>query len=173
MAVAGTSEPPRAVGLPVPEQDLASLTAGTLEEAALHAVREWSSLFRVSGVSLSLIDGSMLRELAYVSELREQRSPAEDYAIADYPLTAQTLASRRTSQVRADDGEADQAEIALLHEFGWQAVLLVPLLAPDRPVGLIELFESRPRTFTADEQRLALALGQYLASTLARLVSSA
>ncbi len=172
MAVAGSADPTRPAAVDAVGEGLGSLVAGTLDEAARHAVREWSVLFRVSGASLSLVHGEMLRELAHASELRARMDLMEDCAIAEFPLTERALTERRTFQVRIDDPDADPAEVAMLRAYEWQAVLLVPLLAPGRAVALLELFEARPRSFTAEEQRLALALGQYLAATLARLVQT-
>ena len=53
-----------------------------------------------------------------------------------------------------------------------RTLLIVPLVIGDTPRGLIELYDSRPRLFSSDEQRLALALGRYLAATLERLATT-
>jgi GAF domain-containing protein len=44
-------------------------------------------------------------------------------------------------------------------------------MAGGTAVGLMELYDARPRIFSSDERRLALALGRYLAAALERLAA--
>ena len=62
-----------------------------------------------------------------------------------------------------------EAEVMRLNDA--RTLLIVPLIAADEAVGLMELYDARPRVFSSDEQRLALALGRYLAATLQRLAT--
>jgi GAF domain-containing protein len=96
----------------------------------------------------------------------------EPYLIADFPVTAAVLELRQTRQIRSDDLDADPAEIAVMQRNDARTLLIVPLVVGDTVKGLVELYDSRPRVFSTDEQRLALALGRYLAATLERLATT-
>jgi GAF domain-containing protein len=57
----------------------------------------------------------------------------------------------------------------LLRERGFASLLLTPLVSGGRSIGIIELFDTRPREFTTADQRVALALAHHLAPLLALL----
>ena len=139
--------------------------------AAELAVVEWSAVFRTSACALSLIDGDALRTIAFCAGLQPQPVTEEPYLIADFPVTAAVLELRQTRQIRSDDLDADPAEIAVMQRNDARTLLIVPLVVGDTVKGLVELYDSRPRVFSTDEQRLALALGRYLAATLERLAT--
>jgi PAS domain S-box-containing protein len=81
------------------------------------------------------------------------------HALEDYPATAGVLATRQPRMVRAVDAEDAAAERAWLQQMGYQSLLMLPLIARDRVVGLVGLLEGRTaRRFTAAEVRLAQAL---------------
>ena len=60
------------------------------------------------------------------------------------------LRTRTAGQVVAGDPASDPAEVALLEQSGFQAVLMVPLVFGGRDVGLLELYR---RARDAVEQR--------------------
>jgi hypothetical protein len=144
-------------------------SAQSVPEAAELAVAEWSLVFRCSACALSVVDGDGLQTVAFCAGLQLQPADAEPYPIADYPLTADAIATGTTRQVRADDLNADPAEVEVMRLNDARTLLIVPLVAGDTTLGLMELYDARPRVFSSDEQRLALALGRYLAATLERL----
>jgi GAF domain-containing protein len=161
---------------PAPEeqrpQELLTTAAETVPELAELAVVEWSAVFRTSACALSLIDGDALRTIAFCAGLQPQPVTEEPYPIADFPVTAAALELRQTRQIRSDDLDADPAEIAVMQRNDARTLLIVPLVVGDTVKGLVELYDSRPRVFSTDEQRLALALGRYLAATLERLATT-
>jgi PAS domain S-box-containing protein len=86
------------------------------------------------------------------------------YSLADYPATAQVLQERRPRVIQSSDPEADAAEVDLLEQIGQKSLLMIPLVARDRVVGLLELYESRQdREFSADDIRLGQALANQAA----------
>ncbi len=161
---------------PAPEeqrpQELLTTAAESVPELAELAVVEWSAVFRASACALSLIDGDVLRTIAFCAGLHPQPVTVEPYVIAEYPETAAALELRRTRQIRADDLDADPAELEVMQRNDARTLLIVPLVVGDTVKGLVELYDSRPRIFSTDEQRLALALGRYLAATLERLAAT-
>jgi GAF domain-containing protein len=60
------------------------------------------------------------------------------YNLADYPLTAKVLNERVIIPLRADDPNADQAEVAILRADGLKTLLMVPLITQDKVIGLME-----------------------------------
>ncbi len=153
-------------------QELLTTAAETVPELAELAVVEWSAVFRTSACALSLIDGDVLRTIAFCAGLQPQPVTVEPYVIADFPETAAAIELRQTRQIRSDDLAADPAELEVMQRNDARTLLIVPLVVGDTVRGLVELYDSRPRSFSTDEQRLALALGRYLAATLDRLATT-
>jgi diguanylate cyclase (GGDEF)-like protein len=65
-------------------------------------------------------------------------SPA--YDVYDYPLTRRVLRDSTTELVQADATDSDPAELRLLTQMGARTLLMLPLTAGGRTVGLVELF---------------------------------
>ena len=88
----------------------------------------------------------------------------ESYSVADYPATAEALRQRRPRVIQVGEPGADQAERELLDRFGQKSLLMIPMVARDRVVGLVELYEHRHmREFTDDDVRLGIALANQAA----------
>lgn len=94
-------------------------------------------------------------------------SPGEDistdighrFKLSDYPLTARVLKERFIVSLRADDPNADHAEVALLNQSGLKSLLMVPLITQDKVIGLMELHdEINYRDFTPQQVHLVEAL---------------
>jgi GAF domain-containing protein len=145
--------------------------AVSVDEAGELAVAEWSAVFRTSACALSVIEGELLHTVAFCAGLTLQPADEQPYEIAGYPVTAEAIATGTTRQVRADDPSADEAEVAVMRLNDARTLLIVPLMAGGTAVGLMELYDARPRIFSSDERRLALALGRYLAAALERLAA--
>ncbi len=91
----------------------------------------------------------------------------ESYRLQDYPATAQVLQQRLPFAIRTEDPQADPNERAFLEESGQQALLMLPLIAHDEVIGLLEIFErDRPRTFSDED----IALAQTLANQTALVI---
>ena len=149
-------------------------TADDMTTAARAALREWVHVLAASGGCIDLLD----QQHGWVQACAYYRFGHDDwtlsttvYRLDDYPSTAAAIAERRPYTCRVDDPEADPVEQALLRERGFAALLLTPLMVGDRVLGIVELFDTRHRTFTTDDQRTALALAHHLAPLLVRLKS--
>lgn len=147
--------------------------ARELVTAARGALREWVQVLACSGGCVDLLDadGRSVKAVAYFRFGHDDWKLAEQsYELTDYPNTARALAEDRPYHCRVDDPDADPAETALLRERGFASLLLTPLVCAGRPIGIIELFDTRPRVFTTADQRVALALAHHLAPLLALLL---
>jgi GAF domain-containing protein len=84
------------------------------------------------------------------------------YLVSDYPVTQDVLSARRPRLVSLDDDEPDEAEAELLRQLGYDALLMLPLVADGDVWGLVELYATGRRFDEADvlaaESALAAAL---------------
>lgn len=77
------------------------------------------------------------------------------YALADYPLTERVLRTDEAAQVVLGTRDADRAESAWMREDGVGALLMVPVRAGGRVVGLLECHQARTRPFRRRQVRAA------------------
>lgn len=154
--------------LPPPElADARNVTA-----VARGALREWVHVLACSGGCVDLLDaeGASVKAASYFRFGHDDWKLAEQsYKLSDYPNTARALAQSQTYTCRVDDPQCDPGEAALLRERGFSSLLLTPLVSAGRSIGIIELFDTRPRVFTSADQRVAMALANHLAPLLAIL----
>jgi diguanylate cyclase (GGDEF)-like protein len=90
--------------------------------------------------------GDRLRTLGcYPAGLRPHLD--DHYDLAGYPMTRRVLEERVIEVVDLDDPGADAAEAALLRAEGTRGLVMLPLIAKDAGIGLVELtFTGRPAT---------------------------
>ena len=77
------------------------------------------------------------------------------FDVSGYPETLRVLERQEVAIIDADDPSADQNEVELLRRDGKRGLLMLPLVAKDQSIGLVELF-SRSTVHMTD-QRLQLA----------------
>jgi diguanylate cyclase (GGDEF)-like protein len=68
---------------------------------------------------------------------------AESYDLADYPLSRRVLDERSVVTVSTNDPTADPAEVAYLRAVGQSVMMMVPLVARGRSLGIVELTARR------------------------------
>ena len=119
------------------------------------ASRELTRLLDGSACLVSRLEDGLLRELADYSRSDRQVARGLSYYLADYPRTEAVLESRVPCSISADDAGADPAELFVLRELEMQAVLMVPLVVESRSWGLIEVYDTKARAFSASERHLA------------------
>jgi putative nucleotidyltransferase with HDIG domain len=134
-----------------------SITAESVMQRMLRvASRELTLMLSAEACLISHLDpDGLLREVADYSTSSVQVARGLTYYVADYPLTAEVLASGVPRSVSSDDPAADPAELFVLREVGMEAVLLVPLTVETRTWGLIEVYDTRPRSFSGMERQIA------------------
>ena len=66
-------------------------------------------------------------------------------------------------QVLASDTSADPSELEMMAELGYRSMLMVPLLASGRSMGVLELFSIEERPWTRAQIRCARILGYQIA----------
>ena len=94
----------------------------------------------------------------------------ERYDLSDFPATEYVLRTRTAGQVVIGDPESDPAEVAMLEQAGYQALLMVPLVFGGQDVGLLELYRRHPLPWNSGEIERAQLLAYQLAAVLDLLV---
>ena len=76
---------------------------------------------------------------------------AEDYSLSEYPATLRVLTIAEVVGHVASATAAIRPSMAFLEQTGFKASMMTPLVMDGKAVGLIELFDRGPRTFTPDD----------------------
>jgi putative nucleotidyltransferase with HDIG domain len=134
-----------------------SITSESVMQRMLRvASRELTHMLSAEACLVSrLDDDGLLREVADYSTSPHQVARGVSYYVGDYPLTAEVLAAGISRSVSSDDPGTDPAELFVLREVGMEAVLLVPLAVETRTWGLIEIYDTRARSFSGMERQIA------------------
>jgi diguanylate cyclase (GGDEF)-like protein len=77
------------------------------------------------------------------------------FDVSGYPETMRVLERQEVAIIDAEDPAADPSEVELLRRDGKRGLLMLPLVAKDQSIGLVELFATTPVQLT--DQRLQLA----------------
>jgi putative nucleotidyltransferase with HDIG domain len=131
------------------------------------ASKELTLLLEAEAALVSQLEDGILREMADFARNERQVARGLSYFLADYPATEAVLAGGAPWGISIDDPGADPAELFVLREMQMQSVLIVPLVVGDDPWGLIEIYDSRPRDFSASERHLAELAASQIAALLA------
>jgi diguanylate cyclase (GGDEF)-like protein len=84
------------------------------------------------------------------------------FGVADYPLTARVLRKQEAVQVFVGDPTADAREVDLLLRLGQRALLMVPVVAAGRSLGMLEVFRVAERPWSrADVNRARVIANQF------------
>jgi GAF domain-containing protein len=123
------------------------------------------ALLEVDEVILSLVtDDSAWLETIVTNGTGED----ERFLLSEYPATETVLESGEAAQVLASDPDADPAEVRLLEEMGYRSLLMVPLLAGARSIGVLEACAAEERPWSRTQIHCARILGYQLAHVLDR-----
>ncbi|MGH2522051.1 MAG: GAF domain-containing protein, partial [Anaerolineales bacterium] len=119
-------------------------TAGLSEEGVLRAIaRHMVSALRMVSCSVSRWEPEHDQVVTLlhhtVDDEASHDEPGTVYALAGYPATRRVLMDRRPVIVSLDDPEADPMECALLRQFGYGSLLMLPLVSGEQVFGLLEL----------------------------------
>jgi len=91
--------------------------------------------------------------------------PYLSYQASDYPLTEHVLKTSTPKQMRLNDPTLDEGERILMKGMGAKSMLMLPLVAHDQTIGLIELFDVTQERAFLDEEIINI---QVLANPLSR-----
>jgi putative nucleotidyltransferase with HDIG domain len=105
------------------------------------------------------MDAASVRDLAgYARPPHAWDAAAEEHLLEDYPRTAEAIEQGVPVVIRVDEADADPAESRRVRRLGFRSLLMFALTVEDEPYALIEIYDTRPRSFGGVEVRLCRAL---------------
>lgn len=153
---------------------LAAVTEKLREETTVPGLlrataRAFVELIEAPACTISRVIGDLLVDLVQHQQTGTPDRLGHGYLISDYPLTRAVIEEREPRTVFLDDPEADPAEVALLRELGFDALIMVAI-APEHDVwGLVEVYGEKGRRFAEDEVELVRDLTSEVADILGGL----
>lgn len=89
------------------------------------------------------------------------------YKLHDFPLTERVILEQITTTIRTDDPDADPAEVDLMEKIGLKSLLMLPMVAYGKVIGLLKLEDMETcRDFTPIQIRMVEALSTQAAAVL-------
>lgn len=158
-------------------------TGGTATTRGMHAVT--SAMYNATGlaevhaaaaeaaaelgvdvITVSVVgQDEVLRELTSVGAVID----TQGFRLADFPATADVLRTGQSIEVHVNDAGADRAEVDLLRRTHASSLLMMPLTAGDRPIGVLELIQRKHRRWTTQDIAHSRGLATHLAHALTRI----
>jgi EAL domain-containing protein (putative c-di-GMP-specific phosphodiesterase class I) len=144
----------------------AALSASS-DLSELHAVLSKASTdLGVDSMSLSLLsDRGLLHEITATGSAVD----GQGYELAAYPATQEALDTHTMIEAHVNNPETDAAERTLLVQDGFASLLLTPVSAGGRNLGILELRTRTHRQWTSEDMAQARTVAEHVAGTLARL----
>jgi GAF domain-containing protein len=75
----------------------------------------------------------------------------QGYLVSDYPQTAEVLETREPRLLTLDDPDVDEGEAAILREYGFGALAMMPLELNGEVWGLVEVYRYDRRPFSRSD----------------------
>ena len=122
----------------------------------------------VPACTISRVIGDLLVDLVQHEREGKPTRLGHGYLISDYPLTRAVIESREPETVYAGDEDADEAEVSLLVELGFDSLLMLAIEAENSAWGLIEVY-GNDRRFDATDVEVAKAIAAEAGEMLERL----
>ena len=126
----------------------------------------------VPACTISRVIGDLLVDLVQHEREGKPTRLGHGYLISDYPITRAVIESREPETVYAGDEDADEAEVSLLVELGFDSLLMLAIEAENGAWGLVEVY-GNDRRFDATDVEVAKAIAAEAGETLERLTRPA
>jgi putative nucleotidyltransferase with HDIG domain len=123
--------------------------------------RSLCELVDAKACMVSTIDtaAATVRDLAgYARPPHSWDTQAEEFRLDDYPRTAEVIELDTPLVCGIDTPGTDPAEARRLEQLGYRSLLMFALAVEDEPYALIEIYDTRRRSFGGVEVRLCRAL---------------
>jgi GAF domain-containing protein len=78
----------------------------------------------------------------------------QGYLVSDYPQTSEVLETREPRLLTLEDPDVDEAEAAILREYGFGALAMLPLELNGEVWGLVEVYRKDSRPFSPGDVEL-------------------
>jgi hypothetical protein len=131
--------------------------------------RSYVELLDALACTISRAIGDLLVDLIQYQRDGEPQRLGHGYLISDYPLTRTVLEEREPRTVFCGDPGADQSEVKLLRELGFDSLLMVAIEGHEGPWGLIEVYGNEGRHFDDGDTRVAQEVADRVGEMLKEL----
>ena len=110
-------------------------------------------------------DASLIHTLAVFGDQQHPRT----YRLSDLPITRQCIETQQVAVVEDTHADAERVNAAHVANYGYRAVLAVPLRVEDKSIGALVVTHSAPCRFREAEINLARVWGSHAAVTLVNM----
>jgi GAF domain-containing protein len=108
--------------------------------------------------AISRVIGDVLIIVAERTPGGETLQQGQGYLVPDFPQTEEVLRSREPRALTLDDPDLDSAEAVVLRDYGFGALVMLPLELDGNAWGLVEVYRKERRAFSDAEITLACNL---------------
>jgi diguanylate cyclase (GGDEF)-like protein len=130
------------------------------------------------GVMAAELGAAQATVSAWYSERGEIETLAENgleaaeklFTVEDFPLTARVLHEQEAVQVFVGDPEADPYEVELMLRYDQRSLLMVPVVAAGRSLGMLEIFRHAERPWSRAEVNRARVIANQFAAVIRTFV---
>jgi GAF domain-containing protein len=158
-----------------PANNEARLLALEREESVSDLLRATAQLLvedlNATACAISRAIGDLLVALAEHT-IAQSVNSGHGYLISDYPATREVLEDRKPMTVAVPDRDADEQEVKLLRELGFDSLVMLPMVCGDELWGLIEVYDNRAGGFVADDVDLGQSIVDRACAVLERLAAN-
>jgi GAF domain-containing protein len=131
--------------------------------------RMYVEVLEAPACTISRVIGDLLVDLIQHRQAGKPDRLGHGYLISDYPLTRTVIEEREPRTVFREDPDAEPNEVRLLHELGFDSLLMVALESEHGVWGLVEVYGGEGRRFTDEEVALARGLAGEVSELLGQL----
>jgi GAF domain-containing protein len=149
-------------------------TAGLGNEASVPSLlsataRALVEVLDVAACTISRVIGDLLVDLVQHRKTGQPARLGHGYLISDYPLTREVLDRIEPRTVFVTDTDADPAEVRLLREMEFDALLMAAIDVDGRVWGLVEVYGNDGRRFEQEDVSVAVDVTRAAATRLKQL----
>jgi GAF domain-containing protein len=112
--------------------------------------------------AISRVIGDVLIIVAERTLDGETLQQGQGYLVPDFPQTAEVLRTGEPRSLTLDDEDLDPAEAVVLRDYGFGALLMLPLELDGKAWGLVEVYRKEPRAFSEEDIRVARDLSRVI-----------
>ncbi len=145
-------------------------SALSLDTVLKNVAEQITTAVKATGCAISSWDKkeNIVRTLVdYCAQSPRQSSPTNTtYLLENYPLTKKVLQNKETIILQGNDEDTEENEVALMEKQGISMLLMLPMIAGDKTIGLIELYEEDQKIrdiYSEDEINLVKGLAAHAA----------
>jgi len=140
----------------------------SLEKALNNIVLQITDTLNLSGCSISIWnrEHDQLETMVDYSRVHPEKldEVGAVYPLKNFPKTRFVLEEGRTAIIQHDDSSEEKSELALMSTFKILTLVMSPLIAKNKVIGLLELYEEeKSRIYSNDEINLIESLASHAA----------